>query len=373
MPQVVIIGAGVMGASTAFHLTQRGVRDVLLLERNERPGQGSTAFATGGFRAQYATDLNVRLSLLARQQLRQFRELTSVDPGYAQVGYLWLAQSADDLASLRRAQLVQHAAGLVEAQLLSTGDAARLNPAASLEGIHGAAFCPTDGYIRPLEILRGFLEAAQRGGARLRCSARPAAITARSVTLQDGEVVEAEHVVNAAGPWAAQVARLAGVDLPVSPLRRQVACTAPVSLPVDMPMTLWTGDGFHLRVRDGRALLLLPTAGDPADPWSTQVEAAWLERVQALARERVPGLGEPRVEQSWAGLYEMSPDKHALLGRQNGLWLINGSSGHGVMHAPALGLLLAELITGAAPSLDVRPLRPARFAEGLPNSSEGVL
>src|SRR4051812_28399478 len=130
-----------MGASVAFHLTRRGVKDVVLLERNERPGLGSTGLATGGFRAQYATAINVRLSLLAREQLRGFRELTGVDPGYLTAGYLWLAQSEADLAALRTAQALQHAEGLAEARMVSPGEAARLNPAASLKDVVGAAFC----------------------------------------------------------------------------------------------------------------------------------------------------------------------------------------------------------------------------------------
>ena len=178
-------------------------------------------------------------------------------------------------------------------------------------------------------------------------------------------------VVNAAGPWAADVAKMAGVDLPVTPLRRQVAATVPCALlPADMPMTIWAGDGFHLRVRDGRVLLLWPTPGVPGKPFEASVDPEWVRAVVEKAHVRVPVLRGVEVDSraSWAGLYEMSPDKHAILGRAAGcenFYLINGSSGHGVMHAPALGQLLAEIICdGKATTLDVRALRPERFAEG---------
>ncbi|MBL8113937.1 MAG: FAD-binding oxidoreductase, partial [Acidobacteria bacterium] len=160
-------------------------------------------------------------------------------------------------------------------------------------------------------------------------------------------------------------------ELPVVPLRRQVALTEPFDgLPASMPMTIFAGDGFHLRVRDGRVLLLWPTPGVPGRPFDTPVDDDWIERVVAFAHRRLPVLRDARIDRaaSWAGLYEMSPDKHAILGPSPGcpnLFLVNGSSGHGVMHAPALGHLLAEMIgDGHASTLPVRELRPTRFAEG---------
>jgi sarcosine oxidase subunit beta len=187
-------------------------------------------------------------------------------------------------------------------------------------------------------------------------------------------------VVNAAGPWAATVAGWAGVALPVTPLRRQAAATVPCDLlPETMPMTIFAGDGFHLRVRDRRVLLLWPTPGVEDRPFDHSVDPAWIEAVTAKAHQRVPVLRRARIDPAacWAGLYEMSPDKHAILGPAPGcpnLFLVNGSSGHGVMHSPALGHLLAEIMSdGRATSLDVRALRPTRFAEGEPNPVSGLL
>jgi sarcosine oxidase subunit beta len=382
---VAIVGGGVIGASVAYHLACRGWTDVVVLEREPDVGRGSTSRATGGFRAQYGTAVNVRLSLLARERLRAFHDETGGDPGYDPCGYLWLAADEDELAQLREGQRVQHAEGLREATMVDARGALELNPALAPDGIAGAAFCPTDGYIRPSGIMQGYLAAARRMGVRVECGVTVAGLERRpdgsiSTLLTSAGPVSVGAVVNAAGAWAQDVARLAGVELPVEPLRRQVATTGPCDLlPARMPMTLFCRDGFHLRVRDGRVLLLKPTPGAPGRPFACDVEQAWIDDVTALAHARVPVLRQAAIDRgaAWAGLYEMSPDKHAILGaapRCPNLFLINGSSGHGVMHAPALGLLLAEIMSdGVATSLDVRPLRPERFAEGDLNPSSGLL
>ena len=377
---VAIVGAGVIGASVAWHLRRLGVSRVVLLDRGAAAGEGSTGRATGGFRAQYATGINVRLSLLSREKLLRFQDEVGRDPGYLPAGYLWLARTSAQLEQLRAAQVVQHAAGLSEARILNPREIASVNPHVAIDGVAGAAFCPTDGFVRPLEILRGYLAGADvRFGARV-TGLRRKGSRIDAVELADGSSLFCGSVVDAAGPWASEVAKLAGIDLPVAPLRRQVASTVETSsLPAGMPMTIWVDDGFHLRVRDGRVLLLLPTPGDPLDPQSTAIEPAWLAEVQRIAVARVPSLrGIPLApERSWAGLYEMSPDKHALLGAAPGcenLYLANGSSGHGVMHAPALGQLLAEIIVhGRARSLDVHALRPSRFSESAPNPTNEIL
>jgi sarcosine oxidase subunit beta len=372
--EVVIVGAGVVGASVGWHLRQLGVRDVLLLERESTVGLGSTGRATGGFRAQFSTEINVRLSLLSREKLLRFSDETGVDPGFAQRGYLFIAGSREHLAQLEAAQRVQRAAGLTEARMIGSAEIAQINPHVEAGGACGAAFCPSDGFIRPLEILRGYLRDANvRTGAQVVGLRRGRAGRIESLRTQDEEI-SAGCVVDAAGAWAGEVARLAGVEVPVAPLRRQVGSTVPCdALPAEMPMTVWTEDAFHIRVRDGRVLLVWPTPGDPRDPWSTAVDPEWLAQVAAKAKARVPRLGPVAVDpaRSWAGLYEMSPDKHALLGRAaecENLFLANGSSGHGVMHSPALGQLLAEIIVhGEARSLEVRALRSSRFVEGEPN------
>lgn len=382
-PDVLVVGAGVVGASAAWHLARRG-RRVTVVERASAVGAGSTGRATGGFRAQFGSEVNVRLSLLSREKLLRFEAETGVDPGYRQTGYLFLANTAAQLAELARAREVQRAAGFDGAREVDTAEAASLNPAVALDGVAGGVFCPTDGFLRPTEILRGYVEGARRHGARFVFDARGLAFDVRggritSVRTHDEEFTPAA-VVNAAGAWAAGVARRAGVELPVSPARRQVAITHPFDeLPDEMPMTIFLDDGFHLRVRDGRVLLLLPADHESADPFDVSFDESWLDRVVCLAHERAPCLRGATIDRArcWAGLYEMSPDRHAILGPSvevENLYLANGSSGHGVMHAPALGQLLAEMIVdGEARSVDVAPLRPSRFAEGRANVAPDLL
>jgi sarcosine oxidase subunit beta len=327
----------------------------------------------------------VRLSLLSREKLGRFEEELGVDPGYRPCGYLFLASDETQLEALRDAQGVQRAAGLEETKEVTPSEVVDINPAMRVAGLAGGVFCPTDGFIRPMQILRGYVEGAERLGVRFKYGLECAGFEfdgldrIAAVRTSGGEVA-AGSVVNAAGAWAAPLAREARLDIPVEPLRRQAAVTRPFdALPEDTPMTIFAEDGFHFRVRDGRVLLLWPDEPDVADPFDQSVEDAWLEVVVEKARSRVPCLSQTSIdrEKCWAGLYEMSPDGHALLGRApqvENLYLANGSSGHGVMHAPALGQLLAEeILERDASTLDTRPLRPSRFAEDEPNLAPTLL
>ncbi|HUP60988.1 MAG TPA: FAD-dependent oxidoreductase [Thermoanaerobaculia bacterium] len=331
--EVVIAGAGVIGASVAYHLARRGVRDILVIDRASGFGAGSTSKATGGFRAQFDSETNVRLSLLARERLRVFEDETGVDSGYRPHGYLFLACSGDELDALRRAQAVQHACGLAEARMVSADEARAINPAIGDASIVGGAFCPTDGFIRPMNILRGYADAARRLGVRFQFDC----------ALRSWSEVDARIRIDARGAWS---------GAPVTPVRRNIAATVPTRLlDESMPMTIWSGDWYHLRVRDGRVLLLLP-----------EEREHWLAEVRRRTWRRVPCLREIEIEECWWGWYEMSPDEHALLGaREDGVYLATGSSGHGVMHAPALGQLMAEMIVDGRTSIDVSALRPQRF------------
>lgn len=354
-PDVLVIGAGVIGASVAYHLAARGCRDVRVVDRAPQPGAGSTGRATGGFRAQFGSAINIRLSLLAREKLLRFEEETGVDPGYRQHGYLFLARSAETLAVLRQAQTLQHACGVTEARMVDAEEARKLNPAIEDDQLLGGTFSPTDGFLRPLDVLRGYVEAAQRLGVRFDFG-----VEVTSIDRGD-----AGAIVNAAGAWAA------ALGAPVTPLRRNVACTiATEVLPESMPMTIWADDGFHLRVRDGRVLLLWPDS-PPID------DEAWHARIEQFTRERLPPLRGVAIDRAhcWSGLYEMSPDRHAIVGRwRDNIYLANGSSGHGVMHAPAIGHLLAEtILDGRATTLDITELRPQRFEEGMAIESPTLL
>lgn len=381
--EIVIIGAGAMGASVAWHLATLGAKSILLLDRGSGPGSGSTGRATGGFRSQYASAANVRLSRLSREKLLRFRDETGGDAEYQPHGYLFLATSDAHLAILRDAQAIQHREGAREATLLSTDDIVRLQPNVLLDGIVGAAFCPTDGFMRPVSILTGYLSAAERLGTPVRWETEVTGVRSRNGRIvavhTPTETIGCEAVVNAAGAWAGVVGGLAGIDIPVVPVRRQVLATVPTAaLPPNTPMTIFTDDNFHFRVRDGRVLMLLPLDTPRPDAFDTGFEPSWAREVLARAHARVPALRAVSIDLagSWAGLYEMSPDHHAILGRAPGcdnLYLINGSSGHGVMHSPALGQLLAEEMLGRRKALDTHAFRPERFSQGAPNPAPVLL
>jgi sarcosine oxidase subunit beta len=358
--EVVIIGAGVVGASTAWHLAAAGVRDVLVLDRASTFGGGSAPLATGGFRTQFSSEINIRLSLLSREKLRHFQEEVGADAGYDPKGYLFLARSNEAMQDLRAANVLQHACGVTEARLVTAAEARELSPAVEDREIAGGAFCPTDGFIRAMKILRGYADDAARRGVRFEFDTAVLSVAGNEVRTSCGTIT-AGTIVNAAGAWAGTL----GLDVPVTPLRRQVAVTMPtVVLPPATPMTIWIDDGFHFRERDGRILLLWPAPG-PAS-FDATFDASWLETVTRFRDSRTPSLSAIPLdrEKCWAGLYEMSPDRHAILGRVGNVVYANGSSGHGVMHSPALGQIAAELVMGVAPRIDVRALRPSRFEEG---------
>ncbi|HEY2324250.1 MAG TPA: FAD-dependent oxidoreductase [Thermoanaerobaculia bacterium] len=334
--EVLIIGAGVTGASIAHHLASYGIRDVAVIDRAPTLGGGSSPRATGGFRAQFETPVNVRLSMLSREKLLRFEEETGVNPGFTQHGYLFLARSPEVLDGLRDAIEVQHACGATESRVIGADEARAINPAIHDDAIIGGTYSPADGFIRAMQILRGYYESARRQGVEFFFEA-------------DRRDFSARVVVNAAGAWAAEIC-----DVPIAPVERHVVVTAETTvLDEKMPMTIWTDDGFHLRVRDGRVLLLAPPPLMPS--------------IESIAHERVPCLRDVPLDPAgaWSGFYEMTPDRHAIIGWVNErLFVAGGSSGHGVMHAPAIGQVAAEMIAGRTPSIDVHALRPQRFAEG---------
>jgi sarcosine oxidase subunit beta len=348
-PDIVILGAGVIGASVAYHLARRGCGEILVLDRAPDFGGGSTARATGGFRAQFETEAEVRLSMRSREKLLAFPEELGCDSGYQPNGYLFLACNDEELAAMRAAQIVQHACGLHDARMVAADEARAINPAIGDASVIGGAFCPTDGFIRPMSILRGYADAAARLGVRFSFGAehrgwRVEGHRVVAAKTSSGDV-QAKVFINAMGAWSGP---------PVVPVRRNIAATVPTNvLGASMPMTIWSGDWYHVRVRDGRVLLVWPD--DP--PYEH-----WLAWVLRLTHERLPCLADVAIDECWMGFYEMTPDGRALLGRTyENLFLATGCSGHGVMHAPAIGEVMAEMIVDGRTSIDVSALRPDRF------------
>ena len=371
---VVIVGGGIVGSSIAYHLTDLGCRNVLVLEREAHQGLGSTGKSMGGVRAQFSTTVNIQMSLYSIPFFGKFGELTGHPSGYKPQGYLFVASTERHLEYLRTNRARQLELGFDGAELLKAEDVLRIVPQLRVDDVVGGSFCATDGFVDPYSVMNGFVARAIERGARLEKGAEVTAILRDGSGVAGVETtrgrVQTRTVVNAAGPWAAQMARLACVELPVEPLRRMLVPTEPFSeISQGAPMTIDMATGFHFRP-EGLGLLLAWNDPDEKPGFKTSFDPAFVEKILTRAVQRVPCFEDLEVNpaRGWAGLYEMTPDHHSILGpvpKVPGLFLANGFSGHGVMHSPATGKILADLIlNGASRIVDARALSVERFAEG---------
>ncbi|MDT5060786.1 MAG: hypothetical protein QOH63_1245 [Acidobacteriota bacterium] len=371
---VVIIGGGIVGSSIAYYLTEQGCANVLVIEREAHQGKGSTGKSMGGVRAQFATPINIQMSLYSINFFANFDEIVGHPADYRPHGYLFVATTEQHLSYLKANHARQQALGLTNVEFVSREDILSVVPQLRADDIVGGTFCPTDGFVDPHSVMMGFMLRARERGARLWLDTSVTGIEIErdrvtGVQTSRGRV-ETNVLVNAAGPWATGVARMAGVDLPVEPLRRQLVPTEPFDgLPKRFPMVIDMSTGFHFR-REGLRILLAWNDPQETPGFKTDFDPSFIEKILTRAATRVPSLAEAEVnpQRAWAGLYEMTPDHHAIIGEApsvGGLFLANGFSGHGVMHSPATGRLISELILhNEARLLDVTPLRAARFAEG---------
>lgn len=369
---VIIIGAGVIGCSVAYYLCRAGCTNVLLLERAAFPGTGSTRCANGGIRAQFTTDMNIQMSLLSMRLLEAMDEQMLQETGYRKAGYLFLTATPAHWEILQKnvAFQLQHD---VAVELLSQEQIADKIPFARTDDLLGGTFGRCDGFIDPNGLLNAYLTRARAMGAAYRSQSE-----VTEVVLCNGRVVgvrcgaaefRATAVVNCAGPWAKEVAGMASVDLPVVPVRRQIVVTGPTDkVPRLIPMIIDTDTGLLAR-RCGEGVGLAYSNPDEPPGHNWTFDAQFVEVVAPKMLHRFPVLEDAGIDfrLSWAGCYEVSPDHHAIIGESGlpGFYLCNGFSGHGVMHAPAAGHLLAELLVdGRAETLDIGPLSIRRFAEG---------
>jgi sarcosine oxidase subunit beta len=372
--EVVIIGGGIVGSSIAYQLTAAGCRDVVILERESSQGKGSTGKSMGGVRAQFSTPVNIRMSLYSIPFFRNFEQVMSHQSGYRAQGYLFVATTDRHLEYLRANYDRQVAEGLTTASLVSREDIVKMVPQLRSDDILGGSFCSTDGFVDPYSVMTGFTLRAVDQGAQL---LRDAEVTGLSLDAQGVTAVQTTQgsiatrtVVNAAGAWSAAIANMAGIDLPVEPLRRMLVPTEPFDkVAHSAPMVVDMSTGFHFRP-EGLGLLLAWNDHDEKPGFNTTFDRGFVEKVLTRAVDRVPVLEDLAVNPSraWAGLYEMTPDHHPVLGAApgvGGLYFANGFSGHGVMHSPATGKILADLILqGTTDLIDARLLDYARFSEG---------
>jgi sarcosine oxidase subunit beta len=390
---VVIIGSGIVGSSVAYHLAEAGCTNVLVIEREAHQGKGSTGKSMGGVRAQFSTAVNIQMARYSIDFFAHFDEVMGHPADYRAHGYLFCATTERHLDYLKENRARQIALGVTDVEFVSPKDIAKFVPQLRLDDVLGGTFRPTDGFVDPHSVMMGFMLKARERGARLWLDTEVSGIETEpdltgtaGVPLADSDNGTAERrissvmttrgrvstriVVNAAGPWAAQVAQMAGVALPVEPLRRQLVPTEPFAgLPQRFPMIIDMSTGFHFR-REGKGILLAWNDPQETPGFKTEFDPAFVEKVLTRAADRVPALIDAEVnpQRAWAGLYEMTPDHHAIIGPAPtvaGLYFVNGFSGHGVMHSPASGRVAADLILrGHSDLIDVSQLSIERFAQG---------
>lgn len=369
--EVVVIGGGVMGASAAYHLALKGCRDVLLLERESFFGMEATGKCAGGIRYQFGTEINVRLSQLSLPMLARFEEELGQPIDLRYCGYLFLLTNEQDAAVFRQNVEMQRRLG-VETQWLTPDEIAPLAPLLNLEGVLAGTFNPDDGLADPNSVVQGYVSGARRLGAKLLNDVDVTGIRVeggrvRGVVTGQGEVAT-EVVVDAAGPWAGEVGRMAGVEIPIVPVRRQIVVTSPLpDIPPDFPFIIDFAQSLYFH-REGPGILTGMSNPNEIVSFDQSLDQDWELTHMEAAMKRLPILERAGLASHWAGLYENSPDAHPILGRipeVEGFYCIGGFSGHGFQHGPACGLLLAEeILDGAAHTLDISQLDLARFREG---------
>src|ERR1700690_889842 len=370
---VVLIGGGIVGSSIAYHLAAAGCRKVLVLERETAQGRGSTGKSMGGVRAQFSTPVNIQMSLYSIPFYASFEERLGYPCDYRPQGYLFCATGDNHMAYLRANYEKQVAMGLKNVRLVAGDEIRRMFPQLRGDDIIGGSFCSTDGFVDPYSAMIGFMTWAGEHGATLWKNAGVTGIARQNdgyEVASTRDTVSTPAVVNCGGPWAAPIAKMVGMDLPVEPLRRMLVPTEPFDqFPHTPPMIIDMSTGFHFRP-ESRGFLL--AWNDPAETpgYKTDFDAGFIEKILTRAADRVPVFENVAVnpKRAWAGLYEMTPDHHPILGESPevpGFFFANGFSGHGVMHSPATGKILSDLIlTGQTDLIDAALLDFSRFAEG---------
>ena len=389
---VVLIGGGIVGSSIAYHLVSAGCQNVLVIERETSQGKGSTGKSMGGVRAQFSTPVNIQMSLYSIPFYASFEERLGYPCDYRPQGYLFCATHQKHMAYLRANYERQVAMGLKNVRLVEGDEIRGMFPQMRGDDIVGGSFCATDGFVDPYSAMIGFMTWASDHGATLWKNATVESIThgrstgeANSGNTDSGNAnsgddgfeirtsrgtVSTRTIVNCAGPWAAEIANMVGIRLPVEPLRRMLVPTEPFDqFPHTAPMIIDMSNGFHFRP-ESRGFLLAWNDPEETPGYKTDFEPSFIEKILTRAADRVPAFENVAVnpKRAWAGLYEMTPDHHPILGESPevpGFFFANGFSGHGVMHAPATGKILSDLIlAGKTDLIDASLLNFSRFGEG---------
>lgn len=367
---IVIIGGGIVGCAAAYYLAKAGVKDIVVVEKSFL-SSGSTGRCGAGVRQQWGLKMNV---LLARESIRTFENLNEeLDTGYdiefKQKGYLMLAYDQPLLEQYKKNVALQQSLG-VPVKLLTPEEAREIIPYLSIEGLAGATYCPTDGHINPFTCNISFAEAAKRLGVEILPFTEVTGINVErgkvTAVETDRGIIHTDKVLDAAGGYSAEIAAMAGVDLPTYPERHQILVTEAVA-PVQDPMVISLAHGFYCQQTPHGSFVM--GFGDPNELRQHVITSSWhfMEEMAAKVLPVLPPLAQLRVIRQWAGLYNISPDAQPILGpvpEVAGFYCSAGYSGHGFMLAPVTGMAMAAQITGQDFHIDISPLSVERFAKG---------
>ena len=375
---VVVVGGGVIGTSSAFHLAEAGV-DTCLVERDQL-ASGSTSRAAGGIRAQFSDPLNIAIGSRSIDAFTRFGERPGAEIDLHQVGYLFLLDRPDDVTAFETSVALQNELG-VPSRFVDLDEVRELCPLAGLDGVLAATYCPLDGHASPEAVVQGYAAGARGHGASVLTGCAVTGIgvdgggAIREVETALG-TIRTGTVVCAAGVWSPDIGRSVGVELPMEPFLREVGFTGPTGgLPDRIPLTVDFSSGFYFH-REGPGLLFgmadpeqLPGLDAPGDP-------AWLEKVMVVAERRLPSLLDMGIAGGWKGYYEVTPDHNALVGESRDVsrfLYATGFSGHGFLQGPAVGEIVRDLVLGREPFIDVAPLSAERFAHAATRPEHNVI
>jgi sarcosine oxidase subunit beta len=366
---IVIIGGGVMGASAAYHLAQRGLKNIVLLEKENFFGQGATGRCAGGVRYQFSTEINVKLSIASLPMIERFKEELGQDVSYKQCGYLLVATTEKEVSVFKHNVEMQNGLG-VSTELLSGDEVRKRLPQMRFDDALAGTFNPKDGVVDPNSVVQGYISAAQKMGVQVFTGSEVIGINLKGDSVENVRTsigtIKTGMILNASGPWSGQIAQMAGIQLPLIPLRRQMFTTSPLKeLPQDFPFVIDFARSLYFH-REGEGLLIGMSNQNEQPGFDQNVDEDFeLVNLEA-AIERMPLVEKAQRASHWAGLYEVTPDAHPIYGSTpvNGYYVCTGFSGHGFMHGPISGKLMSEIILdGKYSSVDVSMLDLKRFEE----------
>jgi len=374
--KIVVVGGGVMGLFTAWECASRGEKDIVVLEMQTFLGAAATQKAAGGVRVQFTTPSNVRLSKYSRDFfLHRFANEINPDFEFLQYGYLFIARSEEKLKALDESMELQKRAGAEGAVRLSPEEILKIHPEYNISDVLGANYSPDDGFVDPGDIVNGLDTSLRKMGVQIFTDTPVTGIEStgdflHKVSTPSG-TISCEKILIAAGSWSGEFLSGCGVDVPVQPYRRTLYISTELPwFPRKSPFTFDICTGTHFRPESGGINFLKINPDEPPSH-NEEPDWDWLENIIPDLVHIMPRLEDMGVKDAWAGPYAMTPDHSAILGElpqpdgYKGLYIATGFSGHGLMHSPAVGCAMSELLLdGKTSTLDISAYRLERYAEG---------